>query len=90
MTRMSLAAQKAIFDELGSLAEIEAMPEPDRSQYEESLRVYRDNLAVMRCERKEGFKEGKLEIAKKLKRFGVDTETICKLTGLAPAEVEKL
>ena len=56
MTRMSLAAQKAIFDELGSLAEIEAMPEPDRSQYEESLRVYRDNLAVMRCERNAGLK----------------------------------
>ena len=61
LSRMPFAAQKEIFSRLGSLAEIEAMPEPERSQYEESLRVYRDNLTVMRCERQAGLKEGREE-----------------------------
>ncbi len=98
LSRMPFAAQKAIFDELGSLAEIEAMPEPDRSQYEESLRVYRDNLAVMRCERNAGREEGlaegerkkQIDIAKNMKIFGMDSVTICQLTGLTPEEVANL
>lgn len=60
--RMPYAAQKAVFDKLGSVAEIVAMKEPERSMYWESLKVYRDNLAIGRYQyehgREEGIKEG--------------------------------
>lgn len=97
-TRMPFAAQKAIFDRLGSIAEIEAMDEPERSMYDESLRVYRDNLAVARGEwergRQEGRQEGRvesaMEIAKNMKMLGLDIPTICKATRLTREQIEKL
>ena len=56
-----LPAQKAVFDRLGSIAEIAAMPEPQRTQYEQSLKVYRDTLSILRTERAEGRAEGIVE-----------------------------
>ena len=106
LTRMPFAAQKAIFDRLGSIAEIEAMDEPERSMYDESLRIYRDSLAVARGEwergrqegrqqgRQEGRQEGRvesaLEIAKNMKLLGLDIPTICKATRLTQEQIEKL
>ena len=94
LTRMPFAAQKAIFDRLGSIAEIEAMDEPERSMYDESLRVYRDNLAVAKGEwergRQEGREESAVEIARNMKLLGLDIQTICKATRLTPEQVEKL
>ena len=55
---MPFAAQKAIFDRLGNLAMIEALPEKDRNDYEESLRVYRDSITVYEDAREIGFEEG--------------------------------
>ena len=95
---MPFAAQKAIFDRLGNLAMIEALPEKDRNDYEESLRVYRDSITVYEDAREIGFeegrekgrKEGKIAFARKLKRMNVDTATICKASGLSTEEVYKL
>ncbi|MDE6418095.1 MAG: Rpn family recombination-promoting nuclease/putative transposase [Duncaniella sp.] len=56
--RMPFAAQKAVFDRLGSIAEIAAMPEKERHAYEESLRIYRDNLAIAKHEYRTGLAEG--------------------------------
>ena len=62
LSRMPFAAQKAIFDRLGNLAMIEAMPEKDRNDYEESLRVYRDSITVyedaVEVGMERGFKKG--------------------------------
>lgn len=106
LTRMPFAAQKAIFDRLGSIAEIEAMDEPERSMYDESLRIYRDSLAVARGEWERGRQEGRLEgrqegrqqgrvesaleIAKNMKLLGLDIPTICKATRLTQEQIEKL
>ena len=59
LSRMPFAAQKAIFDRLGNLAMIEALPEKDRNDYEESLRVYRDSITVYEDAREIGFEEGR-------------------------------
>ena len=61
LSRMPFAAQKAIFDRLGNLAMIEALPEKDRNDYEESLRVYRDSITVYEDAREIGFEEGRKE-----------------------------
>jgi len=88
--RMPFAAQKAVFDRLGSIAEIAAMPEPQRSQYEQSLKVYRDNLSILRTERAEGRAEGRAEVAKRMTSMGMDVDTIALMTGLSAAEIETL
>lgn len=91
---MPFAAQKAIFDRLGSIAEIEAMDEPERNMYDESLRVFRDNIVVAKGEREAGREEGREEatitIAKKMKQSGLDIYTISEITHLTPEEIEKL
>lgn len=40
--------------------------------------------------RKEGKKEGKLEVAKKMLQANIDTEQIVELTGLTIEEIEKI
>ena len=106
LSRMPFAAQKAIFDRLGNLAMIEALPEKDRNDYEESLRVYRDSITVYEDAREIGFEEGRkegreegmekgsknkaLEVATNMKKFGMDNASICQLTGLTSEEVAKL
>ena len=104
--RMPFAAQKAVFDRLGSIAEIAAMPEPQRTQYEQSLKVYRDTLSILRTERAEGraegivegraegraegIVEGRAEVAKKMKDGGLDYNSISNYTGLAIDEIARL
>lgn len=88
--RMPFAAQKAVFDRLGSIAEIAAMPEPQRTQYEQSLKVYRDNLSIARTERAEGRAEERLKIAKNLKLAGLPSDIIAQSTGLSLEEIARL
>lgn len=97
-----LDAMRAVFDQLGSLAEIELMPEPQRTQYEQSLKVYRDTLSILKTERAEGYAEGYAEVlskfraegeakvAKKMKDGGLDYPTISKYTGLSLEEIARL
>lgn len=88
--RMPFAAHKAVFDRLGSIAEIAAMPEPQRTQYEQSLKVYRDNLSIARTERAEGRAEERLKIAKNLKLAGLPSDIIARSTGLSLEEIARL
>lgn len=81
-----LDAMRAVFDQLGSLAEIELMPEPQRTQYEQSLKVYRDTLSILKTERA----EERDKIARKLKKIGVDYESIAIGTGLSLEEIARL
>ena len=63
-------------------------------KYDESIKVYRDKLAIMAFERQkgqaEGRAEGKLEVARNLKQMGLATEAIAQATGLAPDVVGQL
>ena len=71
-------------------------------KYDESIKVYRDQLAVMEFERNKGLAEGRAEgraeglaegkesVARNLKRMGMDVETIVKATGLDPDVIEGL
>ena len=82
------------------------MSKEERMKYDESIKVYRDQLAVMEFERNkglvegraeglaegraEGLSEGKESVARNLKRMGMDVETIVKATGLDPDVIEGL
>ena len=88
------------------VAEIANFDEIQLAEYEESLKVYRDLKGVVDTSFEEGEKMGmekgiikgkiegekskSLEIAKNLKKSGVDFKIIVKSTGLSIEEIEKL
>ncbi len=51
---------------------------------------YWDNYSVLETARNEGKQEGRMEIAKRLKKKGVDIEVIAETTELTKEEIEKL
>ena len=59
-------------------------------KYDESIKVYRDKLAIMAFERQKGQAEGKLEVARNLKQMGLTTEAIAQATGLTAETIEAL
>ena len=102
LQRMPFLAQDAVFKRLSEIAEVAALSKEERRQYDESLRHYRDTIAVMHGQylegeskgRAEGRAEGRdertLEIARKLKADGMPVELIVKYTGLTAEEIECL
>lgn len=86
--------------------ELPALTKEERMRYDESLKVYRDNLAVREFNIREGFEKGmkkgmekgmekgraeeRIKIAHDLKAAGVSTEIIAKTTGLTTEEIESL
>ena len=66
----------------------------DLNKYESSLKVYRDLKGVIDTAFGEGKEEGKLErgleIARQLKRLGIDPLAISQATGLSVEEINSL
>ena len=83
-----------VIQKLEQISDISALSKEDRMKYDESIKVYRDKLAIMAFERQkgqaEGREEGKLEVARNLKQMGLATEAIAQATGLAPDVVGQL
>ena len=91
-----------VFQKLEQIVDIAALSKEDRMKYDESIKVYRDKLAIMAFERQKGQAEGRaeglaegerrkqLEIARNLKQMGLATEAIAQATGLAPDVVGQL
>ena len=79
-----------VFQKLEQISDISALSKEDRMKYDESIKVYRDRLAIMAFERQKGQAEGKLEVARNLKQMGLATEAIAQATGLAPDVVGQL
>ena len=95
-----------VIQKLEQISDISALSKEDRMKYDESIKVYRDRLAIMAFERQKGFAEGlaegraigraegerrkQVEIARNLKQMGLATEAIAQATGLAPDVVGQL
>ena len=62
----------------------------ERNKYEESLKNYRDLKNVVDTSFEEGKIEGKIEIARMMKREGEAVEKIIRFTGLSSHEIEAL
>ena len=86
------------FRRLLDVANLNAMTDHERAIYEENLKIYRDwhatmEYAVEEAEEK-GIEKGKTEeqrlIATKLKKQGVNIETIAQCTGLSVKEIDEL
>ena len=94
LQRLPFKARNAVFKKLEEIVDIASMSKEERMRYDESIKVYRDQLAVMEFERNKGLAEGRAEEkeneARNLKRMGMDVETIAKATGLDSDVIESL
>lgn len=88
------------------ITDIASLTKEERLRYDESIKIYRDYLAVMEFAvnkaKKEGIEKGmekemekgrqevRIEIAQKLKANGIPTEIIARTTGLNPDEISAL
>lgn len=96
------ALQERVFEHMFRAAEIARFTPQELSEYEESVKAYRDIKNAVDTAHKEGFHEGheegfhegreeeKKEIARKLKAMGLPAGEIAKSTGLSSEEIEKL
>lgn len=99
---MPFQARNAVFKKLESIVDIASLSKEDRIKYDESIKVYRDNLVTMEYAiqkgiekgrtvgREEGRAEGHIEIARKMKQSHLPIDMIAEMTGLTKEEIEKL
>ena len=102
LQRLPFKARKAVFEKLEQIVDIAGLSKEDRLKYDESIKVYRDQLAVMEYERLQGEArgearglvkgraEGKIDVARSMKADGMPIETIARYTGLTPESIERL
>ena len=98
LQRMPFLAQDAVFKRLSEIAEVAALSKEERREYDESLRHYRDTIAVMHGQYMEGMEkgmekgraEGVLNVARNLKGMNLPIADIMKATHLSAEEIERL
>ena len=102
LQRLPFKARKAVFEKLEQIVDIAAMSKEDRMKYDESIKVYRDQLAMMEYERQRGFTEGyaeglaegeaeeRLRNARGMKAAGIAPDLIAQIMELPLETVEGL
>ena len=82
--------QSAALERLVDICETAKLTEKERERYEESIKVYRDNLAIIERATQEGEAKKQAEIALNLKAMGMELSNISKATGLSEEEIAKM
>ena len=94
LNRLPFKARKAVFEKLEKIVDIASLSKEERIKYDESIKVYRDNLATISFAENKGLKRGREEgiisVAHKLKSMGMPLDTIAAATGLSIEEIEQV
>lgn len=94
LQRLPFKARKSVFEKLEQIVDIASLSKEERMKYDESIKVYRDQLATLDFAKQKGRAEGRaeerLDIAKKMKASSVPVETISLCTGLSLDEIAGL
>lgn len=94
LQRLPFKAQKSVFEKLEQIVDIAALSKEDRMKYDESIKVYRDNEAVLEFALEKGRAEGdrirNLQNALSMKENGIPAELIARITGLSMDEIQAL
>ena len=102
LQRMPFLAQDAVFKRLSEIAEVASLSKEDRRKYDESLKHYRDTIAVMHGQwleghasglaegMEKGIEENKRENARKMKALGISSDVIVQVTGLTTEQINSL
>ena len=96
--RLPWAAQSAVLQKLGSIADVGGMTRAERLQYDEALKKYRDTISVFEGVRMEGRMEGNAEgrenekkaTIQRLLASGASVDIIAIATGMTEADVKLL
>ncbi len=83
-------ARKSVFEKLEQIVDIAALSKEDRMKYDESIKVYRDNEAVLEFALEKGRAEERLRNALSMKENGIPAELIARITGLSMDEIQAL
>lgn len=82
------------YKRIEDIEDISALSKEDREKYEESIKVYRDNLVTEAAAIERGIRKGRLEEryknARKLKVVGCTPAFIAEATGLSLDEISTL
>ena len=94
LQRLPFKARKSVFEKLEQIVDIASLSKEERMKYDESIKVYRDQLATLDFAKQKGRAEGRAEIqiaiARNLKALGMNNEQIAKTTGLREEDIEGL
>ena len=106
METMAFTSHQDIFNRLAKVANLATLSPAQRRQYDYDLKKARDYHNEMKFARKEAFSEGeakgraegkaegkaegRLEVALNMKRAGMPTDIISKMTGLTAEEIKLL
>ena len=58
LNRLPFKARKAVFEKLEKIGDIASLSKEERMKYDESIKVYRDNLATISFAKNQGKEEG--------------------------------
>ena len=56
--RLPFKARKAVFEKLEQIVDIAALSKEERQKYDESIKVYRDSMAVLEYAKQDGMAKG--------------------------------
>ena len=102
LQRLPFKARKSVFEKLEQIVDIASLSKEERMKYDESIKVYRDQLATLDfAEQKgeakgfvrghaQGRVEGTLDVARRMKAMSIPVETISLCTGLSLDEIAGL
>ena len=101
LKRLPFKARSAVFQKLEEIVDIASLSKEERMMYDESLKVYRDNLAVREFNIQEGREIGRaegraeereknLQTIKRLKQLGTPIEIIAQASGMSADEISAL
>ena len=94
LQRLPFKDRKAVFKKLEEITDIASLSKEERMKYDESIKVYRDNLVTMAYDIEKGMeigrKQANIETARNMKADGLPVDFIVKYTGLTAEEIEAL
>lgn len=94
LTQIPWREQDELFEEISKVASREALSEEERNQYDDALRNYRDNIAMLKAAKNEGINEGtqneRSRIARSLLSMNISEDIISQSTGLSSEQIQKL
>ena len=88
--RKLLKERGAALEKLRQIQETIGLSKEDRMKYDESIKVYRDQLAMMEYERRKGEAKERLKNARGMKAAGIAPDLIAQIMELPLETVEGL
>jgi predicted transposase/invertase (TIGR01784 family) len=94
LNRYPFEIKDKVFKKLIETCDVASWTREERIKYDRALKRYRDTIAVMEGQKKEGKEEGRkeaqMEIARNLKESGIPIDVIAQSTGLSVEEINNL